>query len=328
MIATPKEAGSRKSQWCIVIADDHAPDRLITGASDLDPAPVQYSCLGGSATLLHMALHRAAAIAPPSQILVTALQEYRNRWEPTLWFVRPEMRFVGKKGTSPLLTSAAAILSIATVSASSIVTILPARCYVGHEWILRQALRQAVSGLRQIPEGAATLGMMDIDAGVDEDYLVVNRTRPWRGGLTALGIARRPTAWVARHLRRQGALVSSGILIGYAGVLAAHISKHWPGISEELMTGIAAAGAAPREFEISDDLQRVPPSSLRSLRWQPPAFPQQVFAVYDSGWSGLKSPYAVDRIADFWANRADRRPPSLISSTPSNQGSSSLPLNP
>jgi mannose-1-phosphate guanylyltransferase len=284
------------------------------------PAPVQYGCLGGSATLLHLALHRAASIAPTTQILVTALEEYRDQWEPILWCVRPEMRFVSDRSTNPLLTSAAAILSIARVSASRIVTILPARCYVGHELILRQALRQVASELPQIPEGAATLGMADLDEGVDEDYIVVGRDRTGRS-LAVDGIARRPTAWVARHLRRQGALVSSGIMIGYAGVFAAHISKSWPGISERLTTLAATAGAAKLECEMPHDLQRrMPASVLRSLRWQAPTFPQQVFPVYECGWSSLKSQYAVARIAEFVTNRADERQSLLIRPTTLDHG--------
>src|SRR5580704_17597373 len=150
-----KEFERTKSHWCIVIADDNAPDWVAYGALDCRPTPVQHSCLGGSATLLHLALHRAASTAPTSQILVTTLQEHRDQWEPILWCVRPEMRFVGDKLTSPLLTSAAAILSIARDSPSSIVTILPARCYVRHEWILRQALSEVVSELPHISEGVA-----------------------------------------------------------------------------------------------------------------------------------------------------------------------------
>jgi hypothetical protein len=37
------------------------------------------------------------------------------------------------------------------------------------EWILRQALKRVASELPHIPEGVATLGMVDIDKGVDED---------------------------------------------------------------------------------------------------------------------------------------------------------------
>jgi mannose-1-phosphate guanylyltransferase len=290
-----------------VIADDHSPEWVAYGALDGRPAPVQYGCLGGSATLLHLALHRAASIAPTSQILVTALEEFRDYWEPILWCVRPEMRFVSDKCTSPLLTSAAAILSIARVSPSSVVTILPARCYVGHEWMLRDAMRRVASELPHVPEGVATLGMVDIDEGVDEDYMVVSRA-PTGRGLAVDGIARRPTAWVARHLRRQGAVVSSGITIGYAGVFAAHISKHWPGFVERITTMVTMAGAARLECVIPKHLQdRMPGSVLKSLRWHPPAFPQQVFTVCESGWSGLKSPYAVARIAEFVTNRTDRR---------------------
>jgi mannose-1-phosphate guanylyltransferase len=264
---------------------------------------VQYACLGGSETLLNRALRRAASIAPTAQVLVTALEEYRDRWEPVLQCVRPENRFISDKGSNPHITLAAAILSIAKASPSSVVTILPARCYVTHEWILQQALSQAACELPNVPEGVATLGMLDIDEGVDEDYMMVNRAGAGRG-LAVRGIARRPTAWVSRHLRRQGAVVSSGILIGRASVFSAHISKHWPSISRCLTTLATLAGSAQVECAIPTSLQfRVPGSVLKLLRWQPPAFPQRVFTVCDSGWSGLKSPHAVARIAEIVASR-------------------------
>jgi mannose-1-phosphate guanylyltransferase len=314
------ELEDRKSHWCIVIADDHAPAWLANGALESRLVPVQYCRLEGSATLLHLALHRAASIAPTSQILVTALEEYRDQWEPILWCVRPEMRVISCKRTSPLLSSAAAILSIARISPSSIVTILPARCYVGHEWILRQALRQATFELPHIPEGAAALGMIDIDEGVHEDYMVLNRVRAGRG-LGVQGIARRPTAWVARHLRRQGAVVSSGVMIGYASTFAAHISRHWLAIGQKIAVLAAMARAAQREFEIPNSLQDlVPGAVLKSLRWHPPAFPQRVFTVCGSGWSSLKSPQAVTRMAEFTANRMHRHQPVTSSPAIPNHG--------
>ena len=319
-----RETELERSHWCIVVADDHAPEWVPYGAPELRSVPVQYGCLGGSATLLHRALHRAAAIAPSSQTLVTALEEYRDRWEQILWCVRPEKRFIGNKLTSPLLTLAAAILSIARLSPSSMVTILPARCYVGHEWILRRALRQAASEMMHVTEGSATLGMLDIDEGVDEDYMMITRAGTG-SGLAANGFARRPTAWVARHLRRQGAVVSSGIMIGRAGVFALHISKHWPGLSQSLTTRVAMAGAAQRECDIPNILQhRMPGSVLKSLRWHPPAFPQRVFTVCDSGWSGLKSPHAVARIAEIMMNRND--PYESLLSGPTLQNTESIAL--
>ena len=317
-----RELDTRRSHWCVVVADDHAPDWLARGALELRAAPVQYGCLGGSATLLHQALHRAASVAPTSQILVTTLEEYRNRWEPILWCVRPEMRVVGNRGTNSMLTTAAAILSIARVSPSSIVTILPARCYVGQEWILREALRQVASELPHVPEGVATLGMADIDEGVDEDYMMLKHARIGPG-LEVHGIARRPTAWVARHLRRQGAVVSSGILIGYADVFAAHIAKCWPGINERLTTLATMARAAQLECEIPSGLEhRIPGRILKSLRWNPPTLPQRVFPVFDSGWSSLKSPHAVARIADLMETRIHSRQTPLGEMTTRNHSES------
>ena len=177
-------------------------------------------------------------------------------------------------------------------------------------------MRQVVSELPQIPEGVAALGMVDIDEGVDEDYLVLSHVRTGRG-LAVHGIARRPTAWVARHLRRQGAVVSSGIMIGYASTCAAHIWEHWPGISQRITTLAGMARAAQRECEIPNSLQdRVPGAILKSLRWRPSAFPQRVLTVCDSGWSGLKSPHAVTRIAEFVGNRHRRQPLMTPPTTP------------
>ncbi len=296
----------RSSRWSIVVADDPAPEGVPYGALDLKSVPVQYCGLGDSATLLHRALHRAASVAPVSQILVTALEEYRERWEPMLWFLRPELRFVNDRRTGSQLTAAAAILSIAELSPSSIVTILPARRYAAHESLLRRALQHAADELPYIPEGAATLGMLDIDESLDEDYLVVGRAAAGPG-LAVRGIARRPTAWVARHLRRQGAVVASGITIAYAGVLAAHLSKQWPGIASKLIRLLTAATTAQVECEIPATLlEGVPNTLLKSLTWSPPALPQRVFTVCQSGWSGLKSPREVTRIMDFLRRTGER----------------------
>src|SRR5580704_1853281 len=201
------------SNWCIVVADDHGPEWAPTVQLGERPSPAQYSRLGGSSTLLQRTMRRAARMAPPSQVMITALDEYREYWEPSVWYVRPENRFVGENRATSLLTGAAALLSIAQVSPSN----------------------------------------------VDEDYVAVTRARTG-AGFTVLGFARRPTSWTARLLVQQGAMIASGIMIGYAGVFAAHISKHWPGLTQILARMSAAAAAAGSECEVPMDLQRGVPS--------------------------------------------------------------------
>jgi mannose-1-phosphate guanylyltransferase len=159
--------------------------------------------------------------------MVTALDEYRDHWESSLWHVRPENRFLCDNRAASLLAAAAALLVIASASPSGVVVILPARCHVSREWVLRSALDYVIAELPRIPEGVATLGMADIQEGVDEDYLVAAQAAAGPG-LVVNGFARRPSAWIAERLQQEGALIASGIMIGYAGIFAAHISKHWP----------------------------------------------------------------------------------------------------
>jgi hypothetical protein len=291
------------SRWCIVVADDHRADRAV--GLGRCPAPVQYCRLGEGATLLQRALHRAAESVPSSQVLVSAFEEHRDLWEPAVWFIRPEKRFVSVTPQASQLSVAAAILSVAARSTSDVITILPARCYVAHEGILRRAMNHALTELPAIPEGAVTLGMLDLEEGVDEDYLLVRRARAGRS-LRVDGFARQPVPWVARRLRQHGALVASGILIGYAGVFAAHISKHWPGVSRKLTQLIAAAAARGEECKIPAVVNKGDPPALpHSLRWRPSAFQQRVIGVCNSGWSGLKSPQSVARMVEFLGNRAE-----------------------
>jgi hypothetical protein len=292
-----KQLEPTASRWCIVVADDRRQDRAI--GLERQSAPVQYCRLGEGATLLQRALHRATAIAPSSQVLISAFEEYRNLWEPSVWCIRPEKRFICEGPSGLQLSVAAAILSVAARSTSDIITILPARCHVAHEPILRRAVNFALAELPGVPEGAVTLGMLDPEEAVDEDYLLVGRARIGRA-LRVDGFARKPVPWVARRLRQHGALVASGILIGYAGVFAAHISKHWPGVSRKLAQLIAAATARGEECKIPSVTNKGDPPALpESLRWRPSAFRQRVIGVCRSGWSGLKSPQAVARMVEF-----------------------------
>jgi mannose-1-phosphate guanylyltransferase len=285
------------SRWCIIVADDHRSDRAI--GLERHSAPIQYCRLGEGATLLQRALHRATAIAPSSQVLISAFDEHRDLWEPSVWCVRPDKRFVCNDPKGLQLSVAAAILSAAARSTSDVITILPARCHVAHESILRRALNFALAELPGIQEGAVTLGMLDPEEAVDEDYLLVGRARAGRA-LRVDGFARKPVPWVARRLRQHGALVASGVLVGYAGVFAAHISKHWPGVSKKLTQLMATATLRGEECKIPSVMHKGDPLAMpESLRWRPSAFRQRVIGVCHSGWSGLKSPRAVARMVEF-----------------------------
>jgi mannose-1-phosphate guanylyltransferase len=288
------DANKRKA-WCVVVADDHGPEYVPLVAGSARTSPVQYCGFGEPVTLLQKALHRAKQIAPTAQIAVTVREENREHWEPALWFIRPERRFVSDCRLTSSLATAAALLSIAADSVSNVVTILPARCYVANELILSAALDQLHAMLPRIPEGVGTLGMIDIEDGIDEDYLVPFEAKAGPG-LAVQAMARQPARWVAHCLRQHGAMVASGILTGYAGTFAAHITKHRPGLTKALAKVIRLAAGGEKRLP-ADMSREVPRSVLRSLRWWPPTFPQRAFRVYRCGFRGLHTARAVSRIS-------------------------------
>jgi hypothetical protein len=285
--------------WAIVVADDHGCESGLAHSGDGAAAPVQYSPLNGRRTLFQDAVQRALRLAPASQVIVTALEACRLHWEPALWFMRPEHRFVSTEPGMSWLASASAILAIAYKAPDSVVTLMPGRCYVSHESILTEAIERAVSLLPMAPEAVISLGMQDLDGGIDEDYLV-----PLQGERTALqpllGVARRPVNWIAQYLRAEGALVASRVTCSYARTLAAHISLAWPGLASRLLEPILAAARQPTEGGVHIQVPRgLPKGVLRSRHWYPPALPQRALRVRGCGWSGLRTARAVARLSEF-----------------------------
>ena len=306
-----------RTHWCVVIADNHGsahvPGHDGIGAPSV---PVIYSSLGSSATLLQDALRRATHIAPSSQVMVTLQEEYRQAWEPALWFIRPEHRVIATSREASLLTGAASILFIAKQSPSNIVTVLPARCHIRQDACVASAIDRASALLPHVREGMLTLGMQDIEDALDEDYLIPD-WGPNDVALEVLGVARRPTVWVAHHLKQAGAMVASGIMVGYAGVFAAHITKMWPGLAQRLDQLSTAAAGANTECEVSlEHVGHVPRSALRALTWSAPLLRQRALCVLGSGWSGLNSPRSVERLVRYYrVSGLLRRPVSLMSTS-------------
>jgi hypothetical protein len=139
--------------------------------------------------------------------------------------------------------------------------------------------------------------MVDISDGIDEDYLVPGRAKSGTH-LVVQAMARRPVPWVVRHRREHGAMTASGILIGYAGVFAAHIAKQWPGLTVKLTRAITRAVASGTECRVPASLRTgVPGAVLRSLGWCSRISATRVLRVLHAGWSGLRSPRAVARIS-------------------------------
>jgi len=291
-----------RPRWCIVVADAAGPAWRVPDDSHGQSAPVQYCGLGEPTTMLQKALHRAARITHARRVVVTVAEAHRSRWQQALWFTRPERRYVSEFPGWSSVTTAAAVLSIAARAPDALVTILPARCYVADEWTLTIALHRALSERSFLADGIVTLGMVGADADVDENYLLLGASNG-RPAVAVTGIAQRPVDCVARHLVRRGALVASDIYIGCASRLALQLSKYWTAVTRSRLGQFMNSTTPGIE-------NRIPPSLAREVLRvapgmssdRPPWIPLRALRVAHCGWSGLRSPRAIERIVASQTN--------------------------
>src|SRR5580692_11696703 len=231
------------ARWCIVVADAAGPEWPLHENIDSPRAPVQYCGLGEPTTMLQKALHRAGRIANAARVIVTADERNRSHWQPALWFMRAEKRFVTESPGWSLLTTAAAVLSIGALAPTALITILPARSYVADEWTLTVALHRVLSDRAFLADGIVTLGMVGAQSSVDEDYLVLSAP-DGRPTVAVSVTAQRPTEWAARDLVRRGAVVASGIYVAQARALVALLYRYWPTLTRKILRHLKGSHAA------------------------------------------------------------------------------------
>jgi mannose-1-phosphate guanylyltransferase len=295
------------SRWCIVVADAAGPTWRVSESINAQWAPVQYCGLGKPTTMLQKALHRAGRISNAAHVMVTAAEVHRSHWQDALWFMRADHRFVSESPGWSLLTTAAAVLSIAARAPTALITILPARCYVADEWTLTVAIDRALSERSILADGIATLGMVSAEFGVDEDYLVLSAPDGRPTDAVAF-TSKRPGEWLSQNLVRRGAVVASGIYLGYARSLASMLYKYWPALTRRILRHL-------RQSVVRSVENRIPPAlaqgELRAVSrpfWDHPAWmPLRALRVANCGWSSLCSVRAIERIVSPQSNPLQTR---------------------
>jgi mannose-1-phosphate guanylyltransferase len=283
------------SRWCIVVADAAGPEWPVSEDINAQAAPVQYCGLGEPTTMLQKALHRAVRISHPARVMVTAAEAHRLHWQRALWFMRAEHRFLSESPGGSLLTTAAAVLSIAARTPTALITILPARCYVADEWTLTLALHRALSERRILSVGILTLGIVGF--GVDEDYLLL-RAPDDRPTVAVAATAQRPMESVARNIVRQGAVVATGIYIASASTLASLFYQCWPTLTHRILRHLKQSRTPGVENRIAPAVaQEALRGASRPFRDRSPWSTLRALRVAHCGWSSLSSTQAIERIA-------------------------------
>jgi mannose-1-phosphate guanylyltransferase len=243
--------------------------------------------------MLQKALHRARRISDAARVIVTAAELHRSHWQPGCWFVRPEHRFVSESPGWSLLTTAAAVLSIAARAPAALITIVPARCYVADEWALTAAIHSVLSDRSFLADGIVTLGMVGAQPSVDEDYLVLSE--PDGRPTAAVAVtAQKPAEWLARDLVRRGAVVASGIYVASARALAAMLYQYWPMLTRKILRHLKHSLVPGIENCVPPTLSHE--EATRPFRDRPPWMPVRALRVAGRGWSSLCSADAIERV--------------------------------
>jgi mannose-1-phosphate guanylyltransferase len=264
---------------CIIVANDKHSERMITSLVQRASGSA-----AGTMAFLRLAARRARGLSSPANVIISAQEGDRPSWEGPFWFTRATNRFISERGTPTSLSTAAAVLSIATQDPSCPIVILPSDFSVARESVLTEAIEKAFGQLRAMPESVATLGMIDSHPGVEEDYLVVGPRHAQKGSAIQAQI-NRPERRLAKQLISEGAMVASGILLGSAQAFAARINKYWPHLAEELIHSLEKEPAAEVERKFSAFAYRqIPCLAVHSVRLSPPTFPARAFPVQGSGW--------------------------------------------
>ena len=154
---------------CIVVANDKHSEPVSTSLFQRASGSAAAVTMG----FLRLAARRAKRLSSPGNVIVSAQESDRRSWESPFWFTRTTNRFISERGTPTSLSTAAAVLSIATRDPSCPIAILPSDFWVARDAVLTEAIEKAFGQLQAMPESVATLGMIDSHPGGEEDYLVV-----------------------------------------------------------------------------------------------------------------------------------------------------------
>jgi len=124
---------------CIVVANDKRSEPVSTSLFQRASGCAAGVTMG----FLRLAAHRAKTLSSPANVIVSAQEGDRRTWEGPFWFTRATNRFISERGTPTSLSTAAAVLSIATKDPCCPIAILPSDFWVARESVLTQAIEKA-----------------------------------------------------------------------------------------------------------------------------------------------------------------------------------------
>ena len=280
--------------WALVLAAGEG-SRLqaLTMTASGVAVPKQFCSLGGGSSLLHGALRRAHAVAPPQRTCAVVADHHR-RWWQALGLDIPANNLIRQprnRGTANGILLP--LLHIVHRDPDAAVLVLPSDHYVRNESMLAISLRRAMAELQRESGHLILLGIAPDEPDQELGYIVGDGA-DYAAIRTVAEFVEKPSAATARALIARGAVWNSFIFAATGRTLLRAFEERCPGLVGEMQhivsSPVESATRAARlaglyedlpELDFSRDVLQRSPSLLR------------VLTVPACGWSDLGTPRRV-----------------------------------
>lgn len=311
--------------WALVLAAGEGTrlQALTTTASGV-AVPKQFCSLGGGPSLLHDALQRARAVAPPQRICAVVAEQH-HRWWQTLSSSIPTQNIVVQprnRGTANGILLP--LLQILHRDADASLLVLPSDHYVRNETMLAESLQQAVAQIDCRHDRIILLGLAPEEADCELGY-VVPAVGSGPGARDVSQFIEKPSVAAARALIARGGLWNSFIFATRGQTLLRAFEARCPQIVSDMRRIVASSND---ETGCSGDLaalyEQLPSMDFSRDIVERCPLPLQVLTVPTCGWSDLGTPRRL-------AETIDRNRPLLrerVSGMPNAQGFLDLAARP
>jgi mannose-1-phosphate guanylyltransferase len=280
--------------WALVLAAGEG-SRLqsLTMTASGIAIPKQFCAFGRSPSLLHDALRRARAVAPPDQTCAIVAEQHRRWWQALPLPVPPQnlIRQPHNRGTANGILLP--LMRIVHRDPYANILVLPSDHYVRNEEVLAFSLRQAMFALERDGDHLILLGITPEEPDPELGY-IVGEGMDETGIRAVRAFVEKPSASAARELIATGGVWNSFIFAANAQKLLRLFEERCADLVSEMRDILATereTGSESRKLaEMYEQLPQVD-FSREILQRSPGAL--KVLTVPSCGWSDLGTPRRV-----------------------------------
>lgn len=307
MFQSDGESGQKQDVWAVVLAGG-AGSRLAhqTRRADGVVVPKQYCTLWGERSLLEATLDRLKPLVAPERTVLVVAAHHRAHWQAQRHDLPVANILAEPANRGTAVAALLALMLIRRTHLDAVVAIVPADHGVLDEAAFRRSMAQCFDQARR--GCVILLGMEPDSADGGYGWIVRGESLERNHQLSRVAqFVEKPSSHRAEHLRQQGGLWASFVMVGRLGALLALVARSHP----KLFTLAVTQLRKDRDFEpdhLAAFYDLIPSIDLSRDVLQ--ALPDWLWVVQSEpcGWTDLGTP---ERLSHFL--NARRQAPSTVS---------------